>query len=158
MAAGLAKVRRPRFFAESCGCREVPWYLSLYRSVYEVVRPEKLPPLNVTSRPVAVKEIWGLYEKNPKSRFMSMAIHAAVFTLLMVGATNTTVRKSIEDRLSLVDPNVKPFVPAKAQGGGGGGARQPLPASKGAPPVSKQFVRAADDCDGAAEAGDRSFG
>ena len=139
VAAGLAKVRRPQVFAE-WSAAEVPWYLSLYRSVYELVRPEKLPPLNVTSRPVAVKEIWGLYEKNPKSRFMSMAIHAAVFTLLMVGATNTTVRKSIEDRLSLVDPNVKPFLPEKAQGGGGGGARQPLPASKGAPPVSKQFV------------------
>ncbi len=139
VAAGLAKVRRPQVFAE-WSAAEVPWYLSLYRSVYELVRPEKLPPLNVTSRPVAVKEIWGLYEKNAKSRFMSMAIHAAVFTLLMVGATNTTVRKSIADRLSLVDPNVKPYLPEKAQGGGGGGARQPLPASKGAPPVSKQFI------------------
>ena len=139
VVAGLAKVRRPQVFAE-WSAEEVPWYLSLYRSVYEMVRPEKLPPLNVTSRPVAVKEIWGLYEKNQKSRFMSMAIHAAVFTLLMVGATNTTVRKSIEDRLSLVDPVVKPYLPQKAQGGGGGGARQPLPASKGAPPASKQFI------------------
>ena len=139
VAAGLAKVRRPQVFAE-WSAEEVPWYLSLYRSVYEIVRPEKLPPLNVTSRPVAVKDIWGLYEKNQKSRFMSMAIHAAVFTLLMVGATNTTVRKSIEDRLSLVDPVVMPYQPQKAQGGGGGGARQPLPASKGAPPASKQFV------------------
>jgi protein TonB len=139
VAAALASVRRPQVFAE-WSAAEVPWYLSLYRSVYELVRPEKLPPLNVTSRPVAVKEIWGLYEKNPKSRFMSMAIHAAAFTLLMVGATNTTVQRTIQDRFSLVDPNVKPYVPQKAQGGGGGGARQPLPASKGAPPASRQFI------------------
>jgi hypothetical protein len=85
VAAALASVRRPQVFAE-WSAAEVPWYLSLYRSLYEIVRPEKLPPLNVTSRPVAVKEIWGLYERDPKSRFMSMAIHAAVFTLLMVGA------------------------------------------------------------------------
>jgi TonB family protein len=139
VAWALARVRRPDVLS-TWSDAEVPWYLSLYRNVYEIVRPQKLPPLNVTSRPVAVKEIWGLYEKDPKSRYMSMAIHAAVFALLMVGATNTTVRKSIQDRLSLVDPNVKPYVPEKAQGGGGGGARQPLPASKGAPPASKQFV------------------
>ena len=48
---------------------------------------------------------------------MSMAIHAAVFTLLMVGATNTTVRKSIEDRLTLVDPALKPYLPQGRKAG-----------------------------------------
>jgi protein TonB len=135
----LARVVRPQPFS-TVSAGEIPWYLSLYRNVHELIRPVKLPPLNVTSRPVAVKEIWGLYEKDPKSRFMSMGIHAAVFALLMFGATNTTVRKSIQARLSLVDPGVKPYVPEKAKGGGGGGARQPLQASKGAPPASKQFI------------------
>ncbi|MGD1074062.1 MAG: energy transducer TonB [Bryobacteraceae bacterium] len=52
----------------------IPWYVSLYRSIGELIRPEKLPPLEVTSRPVAVKDIWGLYARDPRSRFLSVGI------------------------------------------------------------------------------------
>lgn len=121
---------------------EVPWCVSLYRNVRELVRPERLPALRVTSRPVPVQEIWGLYRKDPKSRYLSLAIHAAVFALLMVGATNTTVRQSIREHFAVVDPTLTPYVPQRATGGGGGGAREVLPVSKGqAPkPAMKQFV------------------
>lgn len=146
LAGALARVTRPQqdhvAALLSPDLVDVPWYVSLYRSVREIVMPEKLPPLRVTSRPVAVKDIWGLYERNPRSRFAAVAIHAAVFALLMVGAANQTVRKSISDNLNLIDPAIRPYVPEKAQGGGGGGARQPLPVSaRQAPkPSLKQFV------------------
>ncbi len=39
---------------------ETPWFRSLIRSIKEIVNPPKLPPLEVSSRPVAVKDIWGL--------------------------------------------------------------------------------------------------
>ena len=125
---------------------EIPWYLSLYRSVHDVIRPEKLPPLDITSRPVAVKSIWGLYEKDPKSRYISVAVHAAVFALLMVTVTNPAVQKKLADSVNLIDPNLKPYEapPQKkaAGGGGGGGAREITPVSKGqAPkPSMKQFT------------------
>ena len=140
--SALAGVTRPQPDLLSPDLVDVPWYTSLYRNVCEVVWPEKLPALNVTSRPVPVKDIWGLYAKNPKSRYAAIAVHAAAFALLMVGATNKTVQQSIRDRFDLVDPTIRPYVPEKSQGGGGGGARQPLPVSAGqAPkPAPRQFV------------------
>jgi periplasmic protein TonB len=124
---------------------EIPWYKSLYQAIHELIKPEKLPPLVLTSKPVAVKDIWGLYAKDPKSRYYSVAIHVTVFSLLMWGFTSNRVQKAIKDNLSLIDPNLKPYMPEKpktSQGGGGGGAREPLPVSKGqAPkPALKQFV------------------
>ena len=125
---------------------ELPWYKSLYQSVHDIIKPEKLPPLMITSRPVAVKSIWGLYDKDPKSRYISVAIHVAAFTLLMVGFTSKTVQKKVQESFSIIDPNIKPYIaPAKkaaAGGGGGGGAREILPVAKGqAPkPSMKQFT------------------
>ncbi|HVW84030.1 MAG TPA: energy transducer TonB, partial [Bryobacteraceae bacterium] len=127
---------------------EIPWYKSLYQSIHDLIKPEKLPPLEVTSRPVPVKDIWGLYATDPKNRLYSVGIHVAVFALLMWGFTSPTVQKAIKQKFDLVDPNIKPYVPdvkPKAntmQGGGGGGAREPLPVSKGKlpKPSMKQFV------------------
>jgi hypothetical protein len=39
---------------------EEPWYRGLIRNIGELINPPKLPPLEVTSKPVAVKDIWGL--------------------------------------------------------------------------------------------------
>jgi TonB family protein len=123
---------------------EIPWYISLYRTLGELIRPEKLPPLEVTSRPVAVKTIWGLYARDPRSRWVSVGIHAAVFSLLMFGFTSPTMQKAIRQNFTMLDPNLKPFMPeVKPQGGGGGGgAREALPVSKGQlpKPSMKQFV------------------
>jgi TonB family protein len=53
----------------------------------------------------------------------------------------------VQKKFDLIDPNLKPFVPdtpkpQTRQGGGGGGAREPLPVSKGRlpKPSMKQFV------------------
>jgi TonB family protein len=121
---------------------EIPWYISLYRSLGELIRPEKLPPLEVTSRPVAVKTIWGLYARDPRSRWVSVGIHAAVFSLLMFGFTSPTMQKAIRQNFTMLDPNLKPFVPeVKPQGGGGGGgAREALPVSKGQLPKPSMTV------------------
>jgi TonB family protein len=76
---------------------------------------------------------------------MSVGIHAAVFALLMFGFTSPTVQKAIRQNFTMLDPNLKPFIPEKPKqnsGGGGGGAREPLPVTKGqAPkPSLKQFT------------------
>src|ERR1700689_2956820 len=58
---------------------EIPWFVSLYQNVYDLIKPEKLPPLEITSRPVAVKSIWGLYANNPRSWYISVALQSTVF-------------------------------------------------------------------------------
>jgi TonB family protein len=123
---------------------EIPWFVSLYQNLYDVVRPTKLPPLEITSKPVAVKSIWGLYALNPKSFYTSVTILSTVFVLLMVTFTNKAVQQKIAEKLDLIDPNIEAYKPApqKAGGGGGGGAREITPVSKGqAPkPALKQFT------------------
>jgi protein TonB len=129
---------------------EIPWYVSLYCNVRELIRQDllgkdKLPPLVLTSKPVAVKSIWGLYAKNPKSRYISVAAHAAIFALLMVTFTNKAVQQKLTERLNLIDPNIEPYkppAPKQAAGGGGGGAREIPPVTKGqAPkPALRQFT------------------
>jgi periplasmic protein TonB len=123
---------------------EIPWYVSLYQNLYELVRPVKLPPLELTSKPVAVKSIWGLYAMNPKSFYSSSAIITTIFALLMITFTNKTVQQKIAEKFDMIDPNIEPYKPApkKAGGGGGGGAREVTPVTKGqAPkPSMKQFT------------------
>ncbi len=124
---------------------EIPWWVSLYQNIHDLIKPEKLPPLEITSKPVAVKSIWGLYAPKAKSFYSSTGILAAVFALLLVGFTSKTVQKKITENLNLIDPDIKPYIPPKptaSQGGGGGGAREIAPVSKGqAPkPSMKQFT------------------
>jgi TonB family protein len=127
---------------------EEPWYKSLIQNVKDLVSPPKLPPLVVTSKPVAVKDIWGLYGGKKESGLMSLAFHAGVVVLLFTLGTNKAVQQKVKEAVHLVSPDIAPYMPEAApkpktmQGGGGGGDRSPTPASKGrAPKFSpRQFV------------------
>ncbi|HKW99882.1 MAG TPA: energy transducer TonB [Bryobacteraceae bacterium] len=127
---------------------EEPWFRSLTRNIREMVHPPQLPPLQVTSRPVAVKEIWGLYGKDKKSNVMSLVIHASVVTLLFTVASSSAVQEKAKQVVAIVAPDLAPYIPKMAEqkqqmgGGGGGGDRSPTPASKGKlpKPSLKQFT------------------
>jgi hypothetical protein len=45
---------------------EEPWFRSLYQNLRDLLNPPKLPPLEVTSRPIAVKDIWDQYGPQKK--------------------------------------------------------------------------------------------
>ena len=47
------------------------------------------------------------------SRYISVAIHAGFFALLMFGATNPAVQQSIRQKFELIDPNLTPYVPSR---------------------------------------------
>lgn len=127
---------------------EAPWYKSLYASIQELIHPPKLPPLEVTSKPVAVKDIWGLYGRQKKSFMMSTGFQVAVVVILFTALSNHAVQDQVKKAVSIVMPidlAPAPVAPAKKQtmqGGGGGGDRSLLPASKGKLPKAavRQFV------------------
>jgi TonB family protein len=127
---------------------EEPWYKSFIQNIREAFNPPKLPPLEVTSKPVPVKSIWGLYAPDRKNWGYSAAILTVVVVLLGTVFSRQIMDAVKKQQLSLVDPNLKPYVPdlkpakQQAAGGGGGGDRSPTPASKGKLPkiALKQFV------------------
>src|SRR5215471_21705639 len=52
-----------------------PLWKSLFRNVKDALFPEKLPPLQLTSRPVAVREIWTRPNRK-KATTGSLVLHA----------------------------------------------------------------------------------
>jgi len=125
---------------------EEPWYKSFIRNVQEAINPPKLPPLEVTSKPVAVKDIWGLYGRQKKSWLMSTGFQFGVVAVVVALSLTKPVQDKVKEVTALIMPiDIQPYEPKAApkkdtmQGGGGGGDRSPLPASKGRLP--KQSLR-----------------
>ena len=77
-----------------------------------------------------------------RPRYFAAALHAAVFALLMFGFTSPAVQKKIRGSITVFDPDLKPFIPKQVAGGGGGGARERLPVTKGEAPKAapRQFT------------------
>lgn len=127
---------------------EVPWYQSLVENVRELINPPKLPPLVLTSKSVAVKDIWSRDRKKRYSTLYSIGIHIGLVFLLILVGTNKVVQQKAKETISLIAPDLAPYEPPiakqtkKAGGGGGGGDRSLLEASKGKLPrvAPKQFT------------------
>ena len=104
-----------------------PWYRTFFRNVKEAISPPKLPPLEVTSKPVAVKDIWGFYGGyKRRAGAYSVLIHVSVVALMFTLATNRHVQDAVKQTaISLISPDLAPYIPQKPNekqmGGGGGG-------------------------------------
>jgi TonB family protein len=114
---------------------DVPWYRSLWSAARDAFQPAPAA-LDITSKPVLVKDIWGQYGRQKKSWVMSLALQSALVMTVLVAATNKTVQQKVRESVTLVMPaDINPYqpkpAPTKIAGGGGGGDRSPLPASKG---------------------------
>ena len=124
---------------------ETPWFRTFFKTVQEAIHPPKLPPLEVTSKPVEVEEMWGWYHGNEtKSGLYSLLIHISVVALIFWIGSLKPVQQLVKENVVLFAPNLKPYLPDKneAHGGGGGGTRSPLDASKGKLPkiAPRQFT------------------
>ena len=126
-----------------------PWFVTIFHDVKEYFFPPQLPPLEVTSKPVPVKDIWGFSGgKGKHAGLTSMLIHGSLLGLALLVGTNPAVQSVVKEQITLIAPDLAPYQPSakpKAQqmgGGGGGGDRSPVPASKGKLPkiAPKQFV------------------
>jgi hypothetical protein len=127
---------------------EEPWYRSLYRNLKEFLNPPKLPPLVVTSRPLAVKDIWDQYGPQKKCWVMSLGFQSVLVLMLFTVFSAKVVQHKVAEIIPLIAPDIAPYLskmPPKQNrmtGGGGGGDRSPLPAPKGRlpKPALKQFT------------------
>src|ERR1700674_225208 len=102
---------------------EEPFYRTFLRDIKDLIHPPKLPPLEVTSKPVPVKEIWGFYGGQEKrAGATSILIHVAVVGLLFLVGTNKTVQTIVKQQIALIAPDLAPYKPTvKKDPGGGGG-------------------------------------
>ena len=112
---------------------------SLKNNLRDLLFPEKLPPLKLTSRPVAVKSIWGAYDNRKVARTTSLVVHsfliAALVALSIIGAKK--VVQETKEQVTIVAPDISEYMPMtpkpmpSLQGGGGGGDRDKVIAPKG---------------------------
>jgi protein TonB len=127
---------------------DTPWFKTIIQSVKEAINPPKLPPLELTSKPIEVPDVWGFYGENKgKARVMSILIHIGIVALVLWLGSLKPVQKMVANAVTLIAPDLKPYLPDKPKdnqqhGGGGGGTRSPLDASKGKLPkiAPRQFT------------------
>jgi len=113
---------------------------SLRKQIRERMHPEKLPPLKLTSRPVAVKNVWGENTYRKRSLIGSTFLHVlaigGIIGLSIYGGR--AVKAVINDHVQLIAPDVGVYMPVESKpletpsgGGGGGGDRDKLQAPQG---------------------------
>jgi periplasmic protein TonB len=128
--------------------KEPSLFESLAQNLKDALFPEKLPPLKLTSRPVAVRDIWERKDRK-RSAGTSLAIHSAVIAALIVGSIwgGRAVKQIQKDKvIDLVAPDISEYIPMTKPGptmggGGGGGDLSKIEAPKGhLPKVNMQQI------------------
>ena len=122
---------------------EDPWYKSFLKNLKEAINPPKLPPLEITSQPVAVKDIWGLYGRQKKSFVMSTGFQVVVVAAAFWIFSLPAVQQGVKNVATVFLPDLSPAPEVQLnKGGGGGGDRSLLAASKGRLPkiAPRQFT------------------
>ncbi|MBZ5525659.1 MAG: energy transducer TonB [Acidobacteriia bacterium] len=146
-------VPRPQgFFEEAPALNFLPEteqsvWKSLYANLKETIFPEKLPPLELTSQPVPVQEIWSR-KKPGRAAAGSLTVHglvvaAVIGVTFLAGHSATTL--TANQHSTLVTPLLSDYVPstAKTSAVAGGGDHDKLTESKGRLPkiAKEQFTK-----------------
>ncbi len=121
---------------------DTPWYRGFIRNLRDAVHAPHLPLLEVSSRPIAVKSIWGLYPRQKRSWAFSLALQSLAVAMLFAAVSSPTVRHAAREVFMLQVPvDISTYKPT-VQGGGGGGDRSTQQASQGKlpKPALKQFT------------------
>ncbi len=112
--------------------------------IKEFFSPTKMAPLQVTSKPIKVKDIWSKDENFGWTQILSVGLHVAIMALIIapfiMKLSPTTQAKNPVDVTPIDISDYMSKLPAgadKAGGGGGGGDRSILPPTKGKPPKFK---------------------
>jgi len=123
-----------------------PFYKTIYQGIRDIVYPPKLPPLEITSKPVdpsELKGLNGLYAGNEVCAGIgSLLINVGIIGLLLFLGSFKPVQKAMNAAVTLVAPPVplKPMENKSGGGGGGGGARQAMVKKADLPKPARRFV------------------
>ena len=119
-----------------------PAWSGFWGNFRDAIFPAKLPPLELTSQPVAVIDPLRV-KGNPATKVLSFVTHGGVIALILWAAAQAHTHL-VETKNHVITPiTFRPFIPVVTApkvmgGGGGGGAHQFVEASKGhLPPVAK---------------------
>ncbi len=129
-------IKPPKFLVPET--EESVWH-SLKNGIRDVLFPEKLPPLRLTSQPVKVKSIWGAYDHKKAAATSSLIVHSLMlagligFSIYLHRVTSQTPKETV----TLIAPEVSEYLPMTSKpmpamgGGGGGGEKAKIVAPKG---------------------------
>lgn len=114
-----------------------PWHQAFLQTVRDLVRRRPEPPIEVSSKPVEVAEIWETrvyMQQLQRTQVVSVAAHACLLLLLAIPLAQRIAPATTSANLGPV-ADISPYrlPPSTKQGGGGGGGgqRAATPASKG---------------------------
>jgi protein TonB len=120
------------------GSYDEPLWKSLPRQIDEFFFPKKLPPLKLESKPEPVKDIWGFYNYKKDGVLGSTGVHVLLAAIIVAGTVigRRVVAKPPAHAVTVVLTDPSELLPLKASktqlsGGGGGGDRDVLQATKG---------------------------
>ena len=114
-----------------------PEYRVFWHNLRDLIAPPKLPPLKLTSKPVAVRSLWAKREEFGRAQGISLAMHILLAILLIVPLARKIVQTKQTISANVTPIEISPYatkLPAgkdKAGGGGGGGERMPTPPTRG---------------------------
>jgi periplasmic protein TonB len=111
-----------------------PAWKTIYNNVYDLLFPRKLPPLVLTSTPIAVPDPMK-EDRGKASSIISIATHVVIIGLILWAflAVKKVVTKKNQAVTNIDVPQFMPIAPKGPQmgGGGGGGSHDILQAPKG---------------------------
>jgi protein TonB len=121
-------------------------FTDLFENVHDLFFPTKLPPLELTSRPIPVADPMAV-KRNPASMAISAVVNLGILALLLFAFRKQIVNVVAPHlNLSNIDVNIAPFRPKTPKsgdmgGGGGGGSHDVAPPIKGhLPKIEKQPI------------------
>jgi periplasmic protein TonB len=124
------------------GVEYEPAWKTLAGSIYDLLYPKKLPPLELTSKPIAVTDPMA-FKRNPKSSAISIIIHVLVIACIIGAFLYGRAKLKAKPTMQVMNVDVPPYMPIAPNGpqmggGGGGGSHDILQAPKGKLPKFEQ--------------------
>jgi periplasmic protein TonB len=124
------------------GVEYEPAWKTLASGVYDLLYPKKLPPLELTSKPIAVKDPMAV-KRSPLSSAVSVGLHALIIGLILAIFLIGRAKVKAKPTMQVTNVDVPQFMPIapngpKMGGGGGGGSHDILQTPKGKLPEFKQ--------------------